>query len=63
MTQNEHVYAICCLLEVDGEVISSETVKTIEDYLVLNFKLLALVVSEIFQKLFRDGGGRSGHQR
>ena len=38
MTQNEHVYAICCRLEVAGEVISSKTVKTIEGYALLNFE-------------------------
>ena len=36
MTQNEHVYAICCRLEVGGDVISGENVKTIEGYAVLH---------------------------
>ena len=39
MTQNEHVYAICCRLEVAGDVISSEQAKTIERYAVLNFEV------------------------
>ena len=39
MTQDEHVYAICCLPEVDGDVISCENVKTIEGYAVLNFEV------------------------
>ena len=39
MTQNEHVYAICCRPEVAGDVISSENVKTIEGYAVLNFEV------------------------
>ena len=43
MTQNEHVYAICCRLEVAGDVISGENVN-IEDYAVL-------VVSEILKKI------------
>ena len=38
MTQNEHVYTICCRPEVAGDVISSENVKTIEWYAVLNFE-------------------------
>ena len=38
MTQNEHVYAIFCLTEVAGDVISSWNVKTIEGDVVLNFE-------------------------
>ena len=38
MTQNEHVYAICWLLEVAGDVISSADVKTVEGYAVLHFE-------------------------
>ena len=36
MTQNEHAYAICWRPEVVGDVISSEYVKTLEGYDVLN---------------------------
>ena len=36
MTQNEHVYVICCRPEVAGDFISGENVKTIEGYAVLN---------------------------
>ena len=39
MTQNEHIYAICCRLEVVGDVISGENLKTIEGYVVLNFRV------------------------
>ena len=39
MTQNEHVYAICCRPGVAGDVISSINVKTIECYAVLNFEV------------------------
>ena len=39
MAQNEHVYAICCPPEAAGEAISSENVKTIEGYVVLNFEV------------------------
>ena len=39
MTQNEHVYAICCRQEVAGDVISGENVKTIEGYAVVNFEV------------------------
>ena len=38
MTQNEHVYVILCRPEIAGDVISRETVKTIEGYVVLNFE-------------------------
>ena len=39
MTQNEHVYVICCRQEVAGDVISGENVKTIEGYAMLNFEV------------------------
>ena len=35
--KNEHPYAICCRLEVAGDVICGANVKTIEVYAVLNF--------------------------
>ena len=57
MTQNKHLNAICCRPEV-ADVVSSDNVKTIEGYAVLNFEVaIALFVSEIFKKTFRDGGG------
>ena len=42
MTKNEHVYAICCRLEVDGDVISGENVNTIEGYAVLNIEVASV---------------------
>ena len=39
MTQNLHVYAICCRPEVGGEVISGGKIRTIEGYAVLNFEV------------------------
>ena len=39
MTQNEYVYAICCRPEVAGDIISGESVKTIEGYAALNFEV------------------------
>ena len=39
MTQNEHVYAIYCRSEVDGDVISGENVKTTEGYVLLKFEV------------------------
>ena len=42
MTQNEHVYAICCRPEVAGDVISGENAKTVEGYAVLNFEVASL---------------------
>ena len=38
MTQNEHVYAICCRQEVAGNVVSDGNAKTIEGYVVLNLE-------------------------
>ena len=51
MTPNEHVYAICCRPEVAGDSISSENVKTIEGYAVLNFEVAAFAVSAIFKTI------------
>ena len=48
MIRNEHVYAICCRPEVAGDVISGESVKTVEGYAMLNFEVAnfnSLVVS------------------
>ena len=39
MTQNKHIYAICWRPKVVGGVISSENVKTIKGYAVLNFEV------------------------
>ena len=50
MTQNWHIYAICCWPEVAGDVTSGRNLKTIEGYMVAQFdslKLLAAVVFEI----------------
>ena len=38
MTQNEHVYMICCRPEVAGDVVACENVKAIGGYAVLNFE-------------------------
>ena len=58
MTQNEHVYAICCRPEVTGDVISSENVKTIEGYAVFNFEVASYSsFQNIPKKSFHDGGG------
>ena len=53
MTQNEHVYAMCCRPEVAGDVISGEDVKTIESCAVLNFEIanFSSLVSEILKKI------------
>ena len=40
MSQNEHVYAICCRLEVDDAVISGQNVKTLEGYVMVNFEIV-----------------------
>ena len=57
MTQNVHVCTICSRSEVVYDVISGRNVKTIKATLSYILKSLSLIVSEIFQKTFRDGGG------
>ena len=39
MTQNEHVYAICCRQEVGDDVISSRNAKTVEGYVLVHFEV------------------------
>ena len=39
ITLNEHVHAICCRLEVAGDAISGQNVKTIQGYVVTNFEV------------------------
>ena len=42
MTQNEHVYAIYCQPEVEGDVVSSENMKDIEGYALINFEAASI---------------------
>ena len=42
ITQNEHVYAVCCRPEVAGEVISGENVNTTDGCGTLNFEAASL---------------------
>ena len=60
MTPNQHFYAICCRLDVAGDVISSETVKTIEGYVELDFEVASFISFRDInkRKKFRDGGTR-----
>ena len=37
--KNEHVYAICCGLEVDGDIVSGLNGKTAESYVAVNFEV------------------------
>ena len=64
MTQNKHIYAICCRTKVAGGVISDENVKTIESYAVLNFEVASFSSYRGIKKSFRDGGGggSGGHR-
>ena len=39
MAQNEHVYAICCRPEVDNDVLSGGSVKTIDGYALENLEV------------------------
>ena len=41
-TRKEHIYVICCRLEVDGDVISGANIKTIECYALLNFEAASI---------------------
>ena len=74
MTANEHVYAICCRLEVAGDVISGENVKTVEGHAVLNFEVASFrgfrdikninfFNIKFLKKSFRDVGDGGGHRR
>ena len=66
MTQNEHVYAICCRPEIADDFVSGENVMTIDGYAVLNFEVVSFSSFRILKKSFRDGGrrgGGGGHQR
>ena len=56
MTQNGHVYSICCRPEVAVEVICGGNVKTVEGYAVLNFAIASFSSFRVIQKSFRDGG-------
>ena len=49
MTQNEHVYAICCRPEEGGDVILGQHVKTLEGYIVVNFEVAS---SRSFRDIF-----------
>ena len=62
MTQNEHVYTICYRPEIAGDFISSENVKTIKGYAMLNFEVDSFSnFRDIKKKSFRDGSG-GGHR-
>ena len=39
MTQNEHVYAICCRPEVAGGIIYGQNGKAIKGYVMVNFQV------------------------
>ena len=50
MTQNGHVYAICCQPAVDDDVISGRNVKAIEGYIVVNFEVASSSSFQDFPK-------------
>ena len=50
MTQNEHVYVICCWPEAENDVISSQYVKTIEGYVLVNFEVASSSIFLDIQK-------------
>ena len=51
MTQNEHVYVLCCRPEETGEAVSSENVRTVEGYVVLNFEVASFSSFRDIQKI------------
>ena len=56
MSQNEHVYAIYCWLEIDDNVISGPNIKTIKSYIEENFEVASSSSFWDFPKrLFCDG--------
>ena len=64
MTQNEHVYAICCQLLVDDDVIFRWNIKTVEGYVAVNFEATSFSSLMTFPKrsfcdseVGRDSGG------
>ena len=59
MIHNKNVYAVCRRPELAADIISGETAKTVEDYVVLNFEGASF--SSFRQKSFRDGGGGGGY--
>ena len=63
LPKKEHVYAIYCRLEEDGDVVSGENVETTETDAVLNFEVVGLSSFRDIQKSFRDGGGGGGGHR
>ena len=60
MTQNGHIYAICYRQEVDDHGISSENVKTLVGYAVLNLEFGSSGSFRDSPKSFRDGIGFGG---
>ena len=44
MAKNEHIYAIFCREEVDGDVVSGENVTTVEGYGVFNFEAASISI-------------------
>ena len=63
MTQNEHVCAICCRPELDCYVVSGRNIKTVVDYVVVNFKAATSSSFRDIKTLFRDDGGGGGGGR
>ena len=49
MTENGHIYAICCRAEVAGDVLSGENVKTVDGYAMLNLEAAS---SSSFRELY-----------
>ena len=51
LTQNKHVYAICCRPKAAGDVVSGENVKIIERYAVLYFKVASFMTFRDTKKI------------
>ena len=50
MIQNEHVYAICCRLEVDDYIIFGQNIKTAQSYVVVNVERASFSTFRDFPK-------------
>ena len=60
MTKNEHVFVICCLPGVTGDIISGRNVKTVEGYVLVNFGVAS---SSNFQDTQQNKSSRGSDKR
>ena len=51
MTQNEHVYVICCRQEAAGDVISTRNVESTDSHVVVNFEVASYSLFQNIKKI------------